>query len=128
MLCDYLANRSRAFIFSTAMSVESVKTAIRAVKTLMAHPEKVEELRGKVKLLCAELNARGIEAKTDSAIVPIKIGDEAEAVRKSEELRAKGFEVGAIRYPSVAKGKARLRIAVSAAHTEEALKELARVI
>lgn len=128
LLCDYLANRSRAFIFSTAMSVESVKTAIRAVKTLMAHPEKVEELRSKVKLLCAELKARGIEAKTDSAIVPIMIGDEAEAVRMSEELRAKGFEVGAIRYPSVAKGKARLRIAVSAAHTEEALKELARVI
>ncbi len=63
-----------------------------------------------------------------SAIHPIVVGDEAEAVELSRSLYAEGFLVPAIRYPTVAKGAARLRITVTAAHTEQQISRLAEAV
>ena len=57
-------------------------------------------------------------------IFPILIGDEKKAVEISEKLLERGILIPALRYPTVPKGKARLRITVSAAHSEEDLERL----
>ena len=65
---------------------------------------------------------------TASAIVPVIVGDERRAVAISQALETEGFIVSAIRYPTVAKGAARLRFAVSSAHAEESLMKAASAI
>ena len=74
------------------------------------------------------LHAEGVEAKSPTAIIPIIIGDEAIALKVADELLTKGILAPAIRYPTVAKGTARLRIALMATHTEEELARTAKLI
>ena len=67
-------------------------------------------------------------AQTGCAIHPIIVGDEQAAIDLSRSLQAEGFLVPAIRYPTVAKGAARLRITVTAAHHEQQIRALAAAI
>ena len=85
-------------------------------------------LRSKTAFFTAELRRRGIAADTQSAIVPIAIGDEKRAVEIAAWLLERGFLIPAIRYPTVARGKARLRVAISAAHDEAVLAAAAEEI
>ena len=124
-VCDYLRNRSRSFIFSTAHNPGSAAAADAALTILEESPELAREVRRKAQLLAAALTERGIPAKTESAIVPVLVGDERRAVQISERLREKGFLVPAIRHPTVALGAARLRVSVSAASGEADLISLA---
>ena len=82
----------------------------------------------KAQAFAMELFSYGIPARTDSAIVPIIIGDERCAVEVSKRLEDMGFLVPAIRYPAVAKGAARLRVSVSAASSSADLHALALLI
>ena len=127
-LADYLVNRSRAYIFSTSPAPASVGAAIEALNILEAEPDLVELLQAKTRFFTAELRKRGIEAETQTAIVPIAIGDEKKAVAIATRLLERGFLIPAIRYPTVARGKARLRVAISAAHDYETLAAAAEAI
>ena len=127
-LADYLVNRSRAYIFSTSPAPASVGAAIEALGILDAEPGLVERLRANVAHFTAELHKRGIEAQTQTAIVPIAIGDEGKAVAVAARLLEQGFMIPAIRYPTVARGKARLRVAISAAHDYGTLAAAAEAI
>jgi 7-keto-8-aminopelargonate synthetase-like enzyme len=69
-----------------------------------------------------------LPAQTGCAIHPIFVGDEQAAMDLSRSLQMEGFLVPAIRYPTVAKGAARLRITVTAAHTEAQIRALAAAI
>ena len=128
MLADYLVNRSRAFIFSTSPAPASVGAAIEALRILETEHDRVELLRANVSYFTAELHKRGIAAKTQSAIVPVEIGDERKAVAVAAKLLELGFLIPAIRYPTVARGKARLRVAISAAHDRATLSTAAEAI
>jgi len=74
------------------------------------------------------LGRRGIAAQSDSAIVPILVGDERAALAASAALERAGFLVPAIRYPTVARGTARLRVAIMSAHTPDQLRRAAQEI
>ena len=63
-----------------------------------------------------------------AAILPVIVGEESEALERAEDLRRAGIHVPAIRYPTVARGAARLRIAVSAVHTESEIDTLTHAI
>lgn len=125
---DYLRNKARPFIFSTAMTAASVAAADAALSLLEEEPSRVAELKEKVSVFVGELNSQGVRTSTESAIVPIIIGDEKAAVRASEELLKEGYLISAIRYPTVARGSARLRAAIMATHSREKLIEAARAI
>jgi 6-carboxyhexanoate--CoA ligase len=127
-LADYLVNRSRAYIFSTSPAPASIGAAIEALNILEAEPGLVEILRSNTAFFTAALRERGIEAETRSAIVPIRIGDEKKAVAAATRLLKQGFLVPAIRYPTVARGEARLRVAISAAHDLATLAAAARAL
>ena len=124
-VCDYLRNRARSFIFSTAHNPGSAAAADMALTIIEEHPELAQIVRDKAKWLAAELSAHGVPAQTDSAIVPIMVGDERRALEISARLEAEGFLVPAIRYPTVAKGAARLRVSVSAKTSISDLRVLA---
>lgn len=69
-------------------------------------------------IVVGALAEKGICVDTQSAIVPIPVGDERKAVAMSDALRERGFLIPAIRYPTVARGAARLRAAIRTDHTE----------
>ena len=127
-LVDYLRNTARPFIFSTAPGAAAAAAADAALAVLEAEPGRVAELRRKTAFFTAALAARGIAVKTESAIVPIPVGDARRAVAASVRLLERGFLIPAIRYPTVAKGAARLRAAVMASHTEDTLARAAEAI
>ena len=128
MLADYLVNRSRAYIFSTSPAPAAVGAAIESLRILETEPDRVRQLRTKTAYFAAELRKRGIAAETQSAIVPVEIGDESKAVAVAAKLMERGFLIPAIRYPTVARGKARLRVAISSVHSCATLSAAAEAI
>ncbi len=128
LLVDYLRNFSRPFIFSTAPGASAMAAASAAMAVLESEQHRVERLRENVAFFISELAKRGISAASGSAIVPVVVGDERRAVAASEELERMGFLVPAIRYPTVARGSARLRFAIMSAHTRDQLSAAAEAL
>lgn len=128
-LIDFLRNKARSFIFTTAMAPAVAAAACNNLRYIDAHPERVQNLRDNVKFFCEALQREGVNVeRSPSAIVPIIIGDEARALEISAALQDAGILIPAIRYPTVAKGQARLRASLMATHTHEQLQTAATVI
>jgi 8-amino-7-oxononanoate synthase len=119
-MIDYLTNFSRPFIFTTALPPALCAAALAAVDVLERNPGLFESLWRHVRRMREGLTAAGLSYEpSESPIFPVMTGDEAEALRLSQTLLEAGFLVPAIRYPTVPKGKARLRLTVSAAHSDD---------
>jgi 8-amino-7-oxononanoate synthase len=121
---EYLIQRARPFIFSTA-APPSLASAIYASLTLV---EQEPERRERVRELAARLRSRLTEAGVPigpgtSHIVPVLIGDNDAAVAVADILQRDGFDVRAIRPPTVPPGTARLRVSVNANLTEGAIEQ-----
>lgn len=128
-LTEFLKNKSRSFIFTTAMAPAVAAAACNNLRYIDAHPERVQNLRDNVKFFCEALQREGVNVEqSPSAIVPIVIGDEAKAMQISAKLQEQGILIPAIRYPTVAKGQARLRASLMATHTHEQLQTAASII
>jgi len=123
-LIDFLVNRSRSLIFSTA----PVPAAVAAAKAGINFVQSVEgkKRRELVWQRIREFGAALTNPRTEfaSAIVPIIIGKEQDALNAAAGLREAGIFVPAIRYPSVSRGQARLRVTITAAHEEEDVRRL----
>lgn len=123
-LADYLINRARTFIFTTAPVPAAAAAAIAGIRYVQSSAG--EERRGKlwqnVSALLSTINSRPSTRR--SAIIPIMMGEESKAVEAAAALREQGICIPAIRYPTVARGQARLRLTLTAAHTEEDLDQL----
>ena len=128
LICDYLRNKSRPFIFSTACNPGSAAAADAALSIIEANPWLAQSVREKARRFVELLRERGVEADTQSSIVPVIVGDEKKAMDISAQLKERGFLVPAIRYPTVAKGASRLRVSISAASSEDDLAGLADAI
>jgi 7-keto-8-aminopelargonate synthetase-like enzyme len=128
-LTEFLKNKSRSFIFTTAMAPAVAAAACNNLRYIDTHPERVQNLRDNVQFFCDALQREGVNVElSPSAIVPIVIGDEAKAMQISAKLQEQGILIPAIRYPTVAKGQARLRASLMATHTQEQLQTAASII
>jgi 8-amino-7-oxononanoate synthase len=118
-LIQYLVNRARSFIFSTAMMPAQAAAAREAIRMVHAEPVHRERLLANAIRMTRMLHGVGIQAlgSAGSHIVPIMIGDAAAAVGTGAQLASRGYLVGALRPPTVPNGMSRLRITLSAAHT-----------
>lgn len=121
-LIELILNRARSFIFSTAPVPAAAAAATAAVRLIRT--SEGEALRTRLWQRVDELKNELIRAgcalpPVQSAILPIRVGDERKAVQLADGLREHGVFIPAIRYPSVARGAARLRVTVTAAHTSE---------
>ena len=117
-LIDFLRNRARSLIYSTALPPAVCAAAAAAVDFVMSAEghQRRDQLWRNVSELKNGLSALGVQNESRSPIIPIIIGDEAAAVETSRRLYERGIFVPAIRFPTVPKGKARLRVTVTALH------------
>jgi 8-amino-7-oxononanoate synthase len=127
-LRDYLVNRARTFVFTTALP-PAVAGAARAGLNLAAGPEgdarrrRVQSSRARLGEALGGRLPAGV-----GPILPLVLGSDERALKASERLRARGLFVPAIRPPTVPEGTARLRLTVSSEHTDDEIGLLARAL
>jgi glycine C-acetyltransferase/8-amino-7-oxononanoate synthase len=127
-LVDYLVNRARSFVFSTAPVPAAAAAATAGIKLVQS--AEGELLRSRLQQRIAEFQSAigNRQSPISAAIIPLILGDEARAVAAATSLRGQDIFVPAIRYPTVARGAARLRITLNAAHTAADVSALARAL
>jgi 8-amino-7-oxononanoate synthase len=132
VLIDTLINKARGFIYSTALPPAVIGAAREAVQVVQADPNPREHLWANVQLFEQLIKHYGLTERVNlplrSPIVPLVIGDSAETVRVSQVLLDAGYFVQGIRPPTVPPGTSRLRIALSASHTQTQLEGLAAAL
>ncbi|HEY1123198.1 MAG TPA: aminotransferase class I/II-fold pyridoxal phosphate-dependent enzyme, partial [Haloferula sp.] len=118
---DLLVNRARSFIYSTAPPPALAHAT-------MASLERIRSTDGDRLRKQLRENISVLSAKHPSPIVPVVLGSNDAALATSAKLEEHGFLVPAIRYPTVPRGTARLRVSLSAAHPPEAIASLAKAV
>ena len=128
LLIDFLINRARSFIFSTAPVPAAAAAAMAGIRFVQSNDgaarknilwERVADFHSAFGAILPPLH---------SAIIPIIIGDETKAVETAAALRERNIFVPAIRYPTVARGEARLRVTVTASHESRDIEELTNAL
>ena len=128
-LCDTLTQKSRPQLFSNALPPTVAASALAAVEFIEAHPERVTTLRENAQYFRAAIKEAGFKPLDgDTPIVPIIVGETADAIRMSELLLDEGIFVTGFGFPVVPVGTARLRCQISAAHTRDDLDYAVRAI
>jgi 8-amino-7-oxononanoate synthase len=126
-LIDYLRNRARTFIFSTAPAPASAAAASAALDLLRAEPELRRRLAANAVRLRDGLRQAGFQVpEAGTPIIPIVVGAAGAAVAFAAALEARGIWAPAIRPPTVPEGTARLRVTVMAAHSDADVEEALR--
>src|SRR6185312_15420574 len=118
VLIEYLMNRARSFIFTTASPPAFAVATLEALRIVNSEPERRTMLRSNARYLRARLSEIGHSStgEDDGYIVPIVLGESERTTSVGNALREAGYLVGAVRPPTVPMGQSRLRITVSAAH------------
>ena len=129
-IAAFLRNRSRPFIFSTSISAVTGATALAALRLLEAKPEvHMGRLRRNTAYMKQKLTEAGIPfLPGDTSIIPVVMGDEAKTLAYAKACLEEGILLSAIRPPTVPKGTSRIRLTVTAAHTQEELDRAADVM
>jgi 8-amino-7-oxononanoate synthase len=137
-LVDWLVNRARGYVFSTAHPAAVAAAATAAIQIVKSEPQRRKSLLENAKWFTDQLIAQGWNvgtAKTTidhqkqsgkkvSQIIPIVLGDPNRVMHTSMQLRELGFLVPGIRPPSVPEGESLLRISLSYSHSRDQLEEL----
>jgi len=126
-LIDTLINRARSFIFSTApvpAAASAATAAIRLVQSAEGESRRAQLWHRVDQAKNAVINAGRELPPIKSAIIPVHVGDEMEAMQLAAALRERAIFIPAIRYPTVARGEARLRLTVTASHLQEGIATL----
>jgi len=119
---EYLAQRARTFIFSTAMPPAVAAALDASLDVIEGEPERRSRVRFLARYLRDQLRVAGISvAPGDSPIIPVILGENDRAMAIAAELQQAGFDIRAIRPPTVAPGTARLRISVNVGLSEDIL-------
>ena len=122
-LRDYLINKSRAFIYSTALSPAIVNATLKSLE-IIKNSKIVKDLRKKIEIANKIfLKYNLIDEKKETPIFPIILGEKT--MKVSEELIKNNIYCVGIRYPTVPKGKERIRVSITLEHKEEDIKLLA---
>lgn len=127
-LIEYLVNYSRSFIFSTALSPADIGAALEALTIVKNEPLVVEQLNENTAYMVNKLQSMGIECDDETPIFPIIVGDNERALSLAYELELRGIIITAIRPPTVPVGESRLRMTVTAAHSQEQLDYVANTL
>jgi 8-amino-7-oxononanoate synthase len=124
-LIETLIQFSRSYIYTTALPPAVAVASSASLKILQAESwrrEKLVSLVGRFRLGAGQIGLDLMDSQTP--IQPVQINNDQRVMEINRQLRAKGFMVGAIRPPTVPKGSGRLRICLSATHTEEQIDQL----
>jgi len=119
----WLKQRARPFLFSSAMTIPDTAACLEAVKIIQKSDKLVKKLWENTNIFKKELNKIGFDiGESETPIVPVMLGEAKLAQTFSKKLYQQGVFAMAIGYPTVPKGKTRIRVMNSAAHTVHHLK------
>lgn len=121
---DYLVNRMRPFIFTTALPPVNLQWTLFLFRQLDRWSEARAHLQRLSNRLATALRERGYDCPSTSHILPLTVGESEAAVRKALELQRNGFYVLPVRPPTVPEGTSRLRLSLTAALTDEEIDRL----
>ncbi len=124
-LIEYLIQHARSYVYTTAMPPALAEASRASLKLIRQESWRREQLQSLIKQFRSGAQQLGLQLMdSNTAIQPIVIGDSQQASRVSEQLLDKNILISAIRPPTVPDGSARLRITLSAAHTEQQVDQL----
>ncbi len=119
-IIKFLINKARPFIFATALPPLICAAALESLRLIETAAEIRFQLWKNIQILHNGIKEKGFNmGEINSPILPLILGDEKTALLAYNTLLERGFFVPAVRYPSVSKGKARLRVTVSSTHTQK---------
>lgn len=122
-LIDYLVQRARPVLFSTSLPPAVTAAGMAAVDLLIEQPVLIEKLWSNAEFFRSGLQALGFDTGASvTPIIPVMVGDERKAMHLADDLFAAGVFAQALAFPTVPRGKARVRTIVTAAHTTEDLQ------
>ncbi len=122
-LRDWLMQRARSFIYSTAPPPAAAGAALASLDWIEARPQAGAEALARARDFAARLRARGWNTlATESPIIPLVLGEDAAAVEAARHLEAERILVVPIRPPTVPEGTSRLRVSLSLGHTDDDLR------
>ncbi|KUK83399.1 MAG: 8-amino-7-oxononanoate synthase [Petrotoga mobilis] len=122
VLIDYLKQQARPFLFSSSLSPAETAAALEAIKTLYESNDLVKKLWDNAKYFQSKIKEMGYDiGGTETPITPVMIYDEKKTKEFSSKLYEEGIFASSIVYPTVPKGKARIRVMISALHSKEDL-------
>ncbi len=128
-LVEWLANRARSYVFSTALPPAVCAASMAALEIVTGEPQRRTELRHRAAELRQTLREQGWNlGDSESQIVPLVVGEVAAAMRLAAALSEQGILAPAIRPPSVPEGQSLVRISLSHAHTSDMVERLARAL
>lgn len=119
-LIEFIRNRVRSYIFDTSLPAASLAASIAAIDIIEKEPRRREHLWRLIDTFKSGMGEIGLTVfPSDSAIVPVLVGEAGPALEFAAALRESGVYTPAVRPPSVPEGKCRIRATLMAAHTEE---------
>jgi glycine C-acetyltransferase len=122
-LVEFLYRRARPFLFSTSHPPSVAATCLGALDVLETEPQWMDQLWSNTRFFKAGLQAIGFDTgASESPITPVMVGDGSLAVRLSDRLFDEGVFAQGLTFPTVPRGKARVRIIVTATHTQAELQ------
>ncbi|MBW2501315.1 MAG: 8-amino-7-oxononanoate synthase [Deltaproteobacteria bacterium] len=128
-MVDYLVNRARTFIYSTALPPAVIGASLASLYLVGSEVQHRLDLLAKVAFFKKQLRKNGLKDDFGpSQIIPVMIGDSAKALAAAAELRRRGIYLKAVRPPTVPEGTARLRFSITNHHREEDLKRCAAIL
>lgn len=128
-IIEYLVNRCRSFIFTTASAPLLAEAVEIALDLVAEEPERRKQAHHLAARLRSGLRERGFDClDSQGPIVPVLLGENSRALAVARELQLRGHDVRAIRPPTVPDGTARLRISVHANHTEAEVDRLVEAL
>jgi glycine C-acetyltransferase/8-amino-7-oxononanoate synthase len=128
-LREYLINRARTFIFTTALPPAVIASALEAIGLIEREPQKRQALWDNVLFFRTGLNDLGFNTlESTTHIIPILVGDAHTAARLANDLMVEGLFIQAIRPPTVPEGASRLRTTLMATHTKQDLSRALEVL
>ncbi len=120
-LIELLKYTAPGFVFSVGLSPTNTAAAVASLKTLRAHPERVQTLHDRARLFLSEAKRHGLNTgdSHDSPVIPVITGNSLHALLLSHKLLEAGINVQPILYPAVEETAARLRFFINCTHSEE---------
>ena len=123
ILVDYLKQKARPFLFSSAVTPADIAATIAAVELLEKDDNLVQQLWNNAEFFQDSMKGLGFDVgKTETPITPVMIGEAGEARKFSDRLFEEGIFAQALGFPTVPRGKARIRVMISATHEKDDLE------
>jgi glycine C-acetyltransferase len=123
-IIEWLRQRGRPFLFSSAVTVPDTAACLASIDLLEESTELVDRLWANARFFQEEMHKLGFDTgATQTPITPVMLGDVQLAREFSRKLLDEGIFAGALGFPTVPKGKARIRVMISAAHSQDHLEQ-----